>query len=151
MVFFVFEFNLFFKQKTTYEMRISDWSSDVCSSDLAFVHRENFAVNVVVARINAHGEGAYGHAFDDAVGIEAQNVAVFESARLAFIGIAHQVFLARQRARHEAPLQAGGEPRAAASAQTGRLDFGDDVLGLHARGQDLAQGDRKSTRLNSSP
>src|SRR3546814_8226716 len=25
---------LFFKQKTAYEMRISDWSSDVCSSDL---------------------------------------------------------------------------------------------------------------------
>src|SRR3546814_6994357 len=24
----------FFKQKTAYEMRISDWSSDVCSSDL---------------------------------------------------------------------------------------------------------------------
>src|SRR3546814_9992941 len=30
-VFFFF----FFKQKTAYEMRISDWSSDVCSSDLA--------------------------------------------------------------------------------------------------------------------
>src|SRR3546814_18672008 len=29
-MFFVF----FFKQKTAYEMRISDWSSDVCSSDL---------------------------------------------------------------------------------------------------------------------
>src|SRR3546814_9804945 len=28
----------FFKQKTAYEMRISDWSSDVCSSDL---HRQN--------------------------------------------------------------------------------------------------------------
>src|SRR3546814_9560549 len=27
-------FLFFFKQKTTYEMRISDWSSDVCSSDL---------------------------------------------------------------------------------------------------------------------
>src|SRR3546814_1448068 len=26
----------FFKQKTAYEMRISDWSSDVCSSDLAY-------------------------------------------------------------------------------------------------------------------
>src|SRR3546814_4036732 len=26
----------FFKQKTAYEMRISDWSSDVCSSDLSF-------------------------------------------------------------------------------------------------------------------
>src|SRR3546814_4742566 len=30
-VWFVF---FFFKQKTAYEMRISDWSSDVCSSDL---------------------------------------------------------------------------------------------------------------------
>src|SRR3546814_11519641 len=28
---------VFFKQKTAYEMRISDWSSDVCSSDLAWV------------------------------------------------------------------------------------------------------------------
>src|SRR3546814_4246329 len=30
----------FFKQKTAYEMRISDWSSDVCSSDL-IGHRRN--------------------------------------------------------------------------------------------------------------
>src|SRR3546814_5157242 len=30
----VFFIVLFFKQKTAYEMRISDWSSDVCSSDL---------------------------------------------------------------------------------------------------------------------
>src|SRR3546814_10136937 len=30
----VFSFFFFFKQKTAYEMRISDWSSDVCSSDL---------------------------------------------------------------------------------------------------------------------
>src|SRR3546814_7342033 len=33
MLLFVFIF-FFFKQKTAYEMRISDWSSDVCSSDL---------------------------------------------------------------------------------------------------------------------
>src|SRR3546814_1377841 len=33
-LFFVF---FFFKQKTAYEMRISDWSSDVCSSDLRFL------------------------------------------------------------------------------------------------------------------
>src|SRR3546814_4235164 len=32
----------FFKQKTAYEMRISDWSSDVCSSDLG-LHRRNIA------------------------------------------------------------------------------------------------------------
>src|SRR3546814_8242140 len=28
-------FFFFFKQKTAYDMRISDWSSDVCSSDLS--------------------------------------------------------------------------------------------------------------------
>src|SRR3546814_11841221 len=38
----------FFKQKTAYEMRISDWSSDVCSSDLARrwtcnINRANFS------------------------------------------------------------------------------------------------------------
>src|SRR3546814_8931700 len=33
LVLFVFDV-FFFKQKTAYEMRISDWSSDVCSSDL---------------------------------------------------------------------------------------------------------------------
>src|SRR3546814_8895814 len=31
----------FFKQKTAYEMRISDWSSDVCSSDLVGVVYEH--------------------------------------------------------------------------------------------------------------
>src|SRR3546814_3692850 len=31
---FLFLYLFFFKQKTAYEMRISDWSSDVCSSDL---------------------------------------------------------------------------------------------------------------------
>src|SRR3546814_1316386 len=30
----------FFKQKTAYEMRISDWSSDVCSSDLGKTRNE---------------------------------------------------------------------------------------------------------------
>src|SRR3546814_15109070 len=34
-----FLFVFFFKQKTAYEMRISDWSSDVCSSDLEIVGR----------------------------------------------------------------------------------------------------------------
>src|SRR3546814_2708287 len=32
-------FFFFFKQKTAYEMRISDWSSDVCSSDLDGLYR----------------------------------------------------------------------------------------------------------------
>src|SRR3546814_4792991 len=31
-----YDFIFFFKQKTAYDMRISDWSSDVCSSDLRY-------------------------------------------------------------------------------------------------------------------
>src|SRR3546814_17170326 len=38
----------FFKQKTAYEMRISDWSSDVCSSDL--VGRERVRLGIACAR-----------------------------------------------------------------------------------------------------
>src|SRR3546814_1641713 len=34
MILYVSVLFFFFKQKTAYEMRISDWSSDVCSSDL---------------------------------------------------------------------------------------------------------------------
>src|SRR3546814_4632382 len=36
----------FFKQKTAYEMRISDWSSDVCSSDLCLTAHwwQNFSI-----------------------------------------------------------------------------------------------------------
>src|SRR3546814_10411683 len=34
LIFVYVIFIFFFKQKTAYEMRISDWSSDVCSSDL---------------------------------------------------------------------------------------------------------------------
>src|SRR3546814_8721487 len=46
-MFLVVSFNIhffFFKQKTAYEMRISDWSSDVCSSDLAKV--TNYGNNI---------------------------------------------------------------------------------------------------------
>src|SRR3546814_5374012 len=51
----VYDFDIglfvFFKQKTAYEMRISDWSSDVCSSDLQFDAR-----------------GVHGHLLEPAVG-----------------------------------------------------------------------------------
>src|SRR3546814_6059660 len=36
----------FFKQKTAYEMRISDWSSDVCSSDLVIGQESAFFISV---------------------------------------------------------------------------------------------------------
>src|SRR3546814_11632650 len=42
-------FVFFFKQKTAYEMRISDWSSDVCSSDLPFPAIEIIAIFAAIA------------------------------------------------------------------------------------------------------
>src|SRR3546814_2869919 len=38
----------FFKQKTAYEMRISDWSSDVCSSDLVTSHLPHLIAYTIV-------------------------------------------------------------------------------------------------------
>src|SRR3546814_6052496 len=52
MLFMRFAFHLlcvfffFFKQKTAYEMRISDWSSDVCSSDLRLEARDLLARDI---------------------------------------------------------------------------------------------------------
>src|SRR3546814_5126592 len=43
----------FFNQKTAYEMRISDWSSDVCSSDLELGHRLHH-IEIADARQQAH-------------------------------------------------------------------------------------------------
>src|SRR3546814_8851738 len=64
---YLFFFFFFFKQKTAYEMRISDWSSDVCSSDLGeglvFAAQEKAGFRVVrrggdVALLPFPGEGA---------------------------------------------------------------------------------------------
>src|SRR3546814_3756062 len=38
----------FFKQKTAYELRISDWSSDVCSSDLQLALRETEGTTILI-------------------------------------------------------------------------------------------------------
>src|SRR3546814_2316997 len=50
-------FLFFFKQKTAYEMRISDWSSDVCSSDLDDSTQDN----------SAQGNGTQGNGASSAV------------------------------------------------------------------------------------
>src|SRR3546814_8481127 len=51
-------FLFFFKQKTAYEMRISDWSSDVCSSDLRDekITREIWTRDEAVRYFTEHGE-----------------------------------------------------------------------------------------------
>src|SRR3546814_6120488 len=55
-------FFFFFKQKTAYEMRISDWSSDVCSSDLypvdRFLHVAVHVLHAVSAPVDAAAASA---------------------------------------------------------------------------------------------
>src|SRR3546814_1956857 len=48
-------FFFFFKQKTAYEMRISDWSSDVCSSDLLGAPAR--LIGVELAQLHVHLRG----------------------------------------------------------------------------------------------
>src|SRR3546814_19890466 len=62
LVFYVYQFFFFFfKQKTAYEMRISDWSSDVCSSDLQqlFGNDESLQRAALVTAILARPGHAY--------------------------------------------------------------------------------------------
>src|SRR3546814_1562197 len=69
-----------FKQKTAYEMRISDWSSDVCSSDL---HRQEG----LVARNQLDGHPARAQNFLPVIDVVEEGVqcahALFDAARQA--------------------------------------------------------------------
>src|SRR3546814_1892692 len=61
----------FFKQKTEYEMRISDWSSDVCSSDLSGENAQIVAANLVEADMvgrASHGTRLIGSYVDKLLG-----------------------------------------------------------------------------------
>src|SRR3546814_10435035 len=63
----------FFKQKTAYEMRISDWSSDVCSSDLADAaagRRKNRIVDADNPAIHVEHGTARIAAVDRSVGLQ---------------------------------------------------------------------------------
>src|SRR3546814_3395191 len=57
-------FVFFFMQKTAYEVRISDWSSDVCSSDLADTGYQGLKVEEYII--------AYGSKFPDLAGAAAE-------------------------------------------------------------------------------
>src|SRR3546814_8009807 len=46
---------LFFKQKTAYEMRISDWSSDVCSSDDSTIRNAEDLGEVIIPAVYEDG------------------------------------------------------------------------------------------------
>src|SRR3546814_5916102 len=54
MTFLSFVFFFFFKQKSAYELRISDWSSDVCSSDLFMVDLATLTGAIIMALGHEH-------------------------------------------------------------------------------------------------
>src|SRR3546814_4170908 len=55
----------FFKQKTAYEMRMSDWSSDVCSSDLpgVLIMASIMLTNVVINRLHGYENSSAAFSF----------------------------------------------------------------------------------------
>src|SRR3546814_1367387 len=61
MCFFRLSMFFFFKQKTAYEMRISDWSSDVCSSDLILTAGVQYATGQMTS------EGGFDLALPDSL------------------------------------------------------------------------------------
>ena len=96
-------------------------------------------MDVVVADRDAHRIGGDGHALDQDVRVVAQDVAVLEGARLAFVGIADQVLLARELRGMKLHFKPGRKARAAAAAQRRLLDFGDDLFRRDFLVEDLAQ------------
>src|SRR3546814_2441546 len=142
----------FFKQKTAYEVRISDWSSDVCSSDLA-VDDELIRLEIVDPIVGPHHAGeieadavravrferedAFGIGGNDAGAIDAQAPALADQPE--FDGIPIETRELFQRVELQAAQAA--------------LAIGLHIVGEHRVGEhrDMAEDvDRKSTRLNSS-
>src|SRR3546814_9180276 len=62
-------FFFFFKQKTAYEMRISDWSSDVCSSDLNAADRASPAYS----RLHFEPSASLNSIHDDVYGVQSSD------------------------------------------------------------------------------
>src|SRR3546814_2146296 len=145
-------FLFFFKQKTAYEMRISDWSSDVCSSDLfRDADRERlFALlrdfpHVLVLSAHSHTQQHWFH--DTATGWHgAQPLHEYN------VGAACGAFWSGVKDADGIPdaTMADGTPNGHATLKVSR--GGRYALAWHParlRGDDPAL-DRQSTRLNSS-
>src|SRR3546814_7148522 len=110
----------FFKQKTAYEMRISDWSSDVCSSDLIDGHLGEALIADAQKSISAH---------------QLQHAAAVDGRVAAAELAAGNLEVAENIASIHANQAAAGDVQRALAAVA--------LADADAR-------DRKSTRLNSS-
>src|SRR3546814_6032690 len=126
----------FFKETTAYEMRIIDWSSDVCSSDLD------------ICALPMRGFVGVLHDVPDVVaGGEHQRVEVRELLAREVIG---DVIADQDRQRRERALFLRGMARGNRDLMTEALQMQRGVSANQARAADDENLDRKSTRLNSS-
>src|SRR3546814_9266584 len=131
----------FFKQKPAYEMRISDWSSDVCSSDLTFL---------AAAGLERLGETGVGTPLDTeqwlpaaaqgAIGIEclAENARVLE----LLAAINDPPSMAEVRADRALLAELGGTCHSPVAVHS--VSEGDRIVMKVAL---FSEKDRKSTRL----
>src|SRR3546814_10098408 len=93
----------FFKQKTAYEMRISDWSSDVCSSDLDVMALTPTRTWVKIGAlfeqsIRSSGESFYQGRIDDPSMSRPMDIALFAKEEGGY-----DIAWTRRRARQDAP------------------------------------------------
>src|SRR3546814_48364 len=159
-VFYIFYF-FFFKQKTAYEMRISDWSSDVCSSDL-FARQRTAFEQVVEPRDGAERQAGALAGLDHAPhgrGIDRRHRDHDQLGR----DLGGDLVDVLDPAEHRQALQIASAQLGSVVEEAGRLVGTGAAQVAHQRlaglpgAQDqhpdrgLVGADRKSTRLNSSP
>ncbi len=99
------------------------------------VHR--LAADVDDGEVGPDRVGGDDDALDERVRVGHHQRQVLAGARLALVGVDHEVVRLAVVLRDEGPLHAGGEAGAAPAAQAGVLDQGDQVVGVG--GQRLAQ------------
>ena len=98
-----------------------------------------FGSNVDIRFLSADGVGGQRHPFEEAVRVAFDDRAVHKRTRVAFVGVADQVTVGFFVGAREHPFASGGEPAAAASAQTAFEDLFADVVGRNLFGQGLFQ------------
>src|SRR3546814_8481793 len=128
-------------------MRISDWSSDVCSSDL----------NTVEGRACASREGDLSrlvltqHKSGDRLVVTAEREGKFGGFSLFGSNYAYMKLQASVPDSVTVQLKVGSGDASVDGARSARIDTGSgDVSATRVRGELAASLDRKSTRLNSS-
>jgi len=112
---------------------VAEHGATACRTDGVVHHVDGvriFRTDIDVSLGRAGRDAGNRHPFDQDEGIAFHDHAVGESAGVAFVGIADNVFLLGPGIGDRLPLDAGRETGAAASAQAGLRDLRDDGGGL---------------------